>query len=91
MFMVIALGLALAVALALPKTSDLAPLVSIPIPLVAAAIVITLTTHPGQRHQAWAALGVGRLGLRGILPAIALPAAIAFASFAVAAAVGVVR
>jgi hypothetical protein len=34
-FMGIALGLALAVALIFPETSELAPLVSIPIPLIA--------------------------------------------------------
>jgi membrane protease YdiL (CAAX protease family) len=91
MFMAIALGLALAIALTFPQTSALAPLVSIPIPLIATAIVITLATPPGQRRKAWAGLGLGRLGLRGMLPAIALPGAIAFASFAVAAAMGVVR
>jgi membrane protease YdiL (CAAX protease family) len=91
MFIVIALGLAVAVALTFPKTGDLAPLVSIPIPLIATAIVITHATPTGRQREAWAGLGVGRLGLRGMLPAIALPAAIAVASFAVAAAIGVVR
>jgi len=90
-FIAITLGLALAVALTFPQTGDLAPLVSIPIPLIATVIVITLVTPPGQRRKAWAGLGLGRLGLRGMLPAIALPGAIAVASFAVAAAMGVVR
>jgi uncharacterized protein len=91
MFMVIALALALAVALILPETSDLAPIVSIPIPLIATAIVITLATPRGRRGRAWAGLGLGRLGLPGMLPALALPAATAVVSFGVAAAIGVVR
>jgi membrane protease YdiL (CAAX protease family) len=90
-FMAIALGLALAVALLFPKRSELAPLVSIPIPLIATAIVITFATPRGEQRHAWARLGLGRLGMRAMLPAIVLPGAIAFASFAVAAAMGVVR
>jgi uncharacterized protein len=90
-FMVIALALALTVALIFPPTSELTPLVSIPIPLIATVIVITFATPPDQRRHAWAGLGLGRLGVRGMLPAIVLPGALALASFAVAAALGVVR
>jgi hypothetical protein len=65
--------------------------VSIPIPLIATATVVSFATPRGHQHQAWLGLGLGRLGVRGMLPAIALPGAIALASFAIAAAMGVVR
>jgi uncharacterized protein len=91
LFMAIALVLAVAVALIFPTTSELAPLVSIPIPLISAALVIAFALPRERRRRAWADVGLGRLGLRGMVPAVALPGAIAVASFVVAAALGVVR
>jgi membrane protease YdiL (CAAX protease family) len=93
LFMAIALGLALAVAVIAPKTGELAPMISIAIPLIAVAIVITWTIPAGRRLEAWREVrfGLGRSGWRWIGIAVALPAVLAVVSFTVAAAVGVVR
>ena len=88
LFMAIALVLAVSVALVFPKFSELAPLVSIPIPLISTALVIAFSLPRERRGRAWADVGLSRLGLRGMVPAVALPVAIAIASFVAAAALG---
>jgi membrane protease YdiL (CAAX protease family) len=89
-FLVVAYGLALAIALALPH-AGIAPLISILVPLGAAALTIALAVPRGERRAVWATVGLARLGGRGLVAAVAGPAVIVGLSFGVAAAFGVVR
>jgi CAAX protease family protein len=91
LFLSIAYPMALAVPLLLPKTSNGAPLLSIPIPLIATAIVIAVTVPPGGKRAAWAAMRLGHLGFRWWPVAVLLPVAIGVVSYAVAALIGVAR
>ena len=89
-FLAIAYALALAIALALPH-AGIAPLISIAVPAVAVAVTVLVTVRPGRRRAAWAEVGFGRPSWRALLVALAGPVVIVGVSFAVAAAVGVVR
>ena len=90
MYLAIAYSLALAVALALPH-AGIAPLISIAVPAVAVAATVILTVRPGRRRAVWAEVGFGWPSRRSLLAALAGPLVIVACSFAVAAAVGVVR
>ena len=89
-FLAIAYGLALAIALALPH-AGIAPLISILVPLTAAALTIALAVPRGERRSVWATVGLARLGGRGLIAAVVGPAVIVGLSFGIAAALGVVR
>jgi membrane protease YdiL (CAAX protease family) len=83
-------GLALAIALALPR-AGIAPLISIPIPVIAVALTVAFTVPRGQRRAVWAAVGFNPRRGRGLLIAVLGPAVIIALSFGVAAAFGVVQ
>ena len=87
--MAVAYGLCLVLSLALPAW-ELTPLVAAMAPVVAVAVIIPLTTPAGGRAARWAGMGFRLPTIRGLLVAIALPAAVASASFALAAALDVV-
>jgi len=89
LFVGTAYALCSALALALPRW-ELTPLVAAIVPVVAVAVTIPLTTPAGRRAAGWAGVGLRLPTLRGLLFAIALPAAVASASFAIALALGVV-
>jgi membrane protease YdiL (CAAX protease family) len=91
LYLSIAFPMAMAVPLLLPKTSNGAPLLSIPIPLIATAIAIALTVPRGRRRAAWGEMRLGRLGFKGWPVAVLLPIAIAVISYASAALLGVAR
>ena len=89
-FLAVTYALALAIALALPH-AGIAPLISIAVPAVAVAVAVLVTVPSGRRRAAWAEVGFGRPSWRALLAALVGPAVIVGVSFAVAAAVGVVR
>jgi membrane protease YdiL (CAAX protease family) len=89
-FLGITYGLALSIALALPH-AGIAPLVSILVPVTAVALTVALTVPRGERRAVWAAVGLGRSGGTGLVVAVVGPVLIIGLSFAVAAALGVVR
>ena len=82
--------LALGIALALPH-AGIAPLISIAVPVVAVAVTVLLTVDRAQRRAAWAGVGFGLPSWRALLVAVVGPLVIVGLSFAIAAAVGVVR
>lgn len=89
-FLAICYALALAIAIALPR-AGIAPLISILVPVVAVAITV-LVMHPrGRRRAAWAEVGFGRPPWRAMLVGVVGSMAILALSYAIAAAVGVVR
>ena len=89
-FLGITYVLALGIALALPH-AGIAPLISIAVPVVAVALTIAICVPNGQRREVWAAVGFGRPAWRALVLAVVGPVALIGISFAVAAAVGVVR
>jgi len=89
-FLGITYGLAVAIALALPH-AGIAPIISIVVPVTAVALTVALTVPRGERRAVWATVGLGRSGGVGLLVAVVGPVLIIGASFAVAAALGVVR
>jgi membrane protease YdiL (CAAX protease family) len=89
-FLAVTYVLALAIALALPH-AGIAPLISIAVPAVAVAVAVLVTVRPGARRATWAEVGFGWPSWRALLAALVGPAVIVGLSFAVAAAVGVVR
>ena len=84
------LVLCLGLALALPHR-ELTPLIAALLPTAAVAITILITTRKGRRRAEWAAVSFRPPRLRYLLAAVALPVAVASASFGIAAAIGVVQ
>ncbi|QYN37889.1 CPBP family intramembrane metalloprotease [Pseudonocardia sp. DSM 110487] len=89
-FLGIAYALALAIALALPR-AGIAPLISILVPVIAVAITVPVMLPRGERRAAWAAVGFGRPPWRSMLVGVVGTMAVLALSYAIAAAVGVVR
>jgi CAAX protease family protein len=89
-YLCITYGLALAIALALPH-ADIAPLISIAVPVIAVALTVAFVVPRGQRRVVWAAVGFKLRRGRGLLIAVLGPAAVIALSFSIAAAFGVVR
>jgi membrane protease YdiL (CAAX protease family) len=89
-FLGITYVLALAIALALPH-AGIAPLISIAVPAVAVGLTIAICVPHGQRRAVWAAVGFARPSWRALVVAVVGPVVLIGMSFAVAAAVGVVR
>jgi membrane protease YdiL (CAAX protease family) len=89
-FLAVTYVLALAIALALPH-AGIAPMISIAVPVVAVAITVLVTVRRGGRRAAWSGVGFRRPSWRSLLAALVGPAVIVGLSFALAAAVGVVR
>jgi uncharacterized protein len=90
MFLAVTYVLALGIAFALPH-AGIAPLISIAVPAVAVAVTVLVTVRSGERRAAWTGVGFGLPSWRALLVAVVGPLAIVGLSFAVAAAVGVVR
>jgi uncharacterized protein len=90
LYLAVCYVLALAIAIALPR-AGIAPLISIVVPTVAVAITVLVTLPRGRRREAWAEVGFGRPGWAPLGVAVAGPLVITVLSFAIAAAVGVVR
>ena len=90
LFVGVVLILCLALSVALPHR-ELTPLIAALLPTIAVALTILVTTRAGQRRAAWATVGFRRPTVRSVLIAVALPVAVASASFAIAAALGVVQ
>ena len=82
-------GLCLALALALPHW-ELTPLIAAVLPAVAVVLVTVASPGNGKGRSAWAGLGFRRPRIRDLLIAVGLSAAVSSASFAIAAAIGVV-
>jgi membrane protease YdiL (CAAX protease family) len=89
-FLCIAYAMALAIALALPH-ADIAPLISIAVPVTAVALTVAFAVPRGQRRAVWAGVGFNPRRGRGLLIAVVGPAAVIAVSFSVAAAFGMVR
>jgi membrane protease YdiL (CAAX protease family) len=89
-YLAITYALALAIALALPH-ADIAPLISIGVPVIAVAITVLVTLPRGERRAAWAGVGFRTPSWRAVLVAVAGPIVIVCLSFAIASALGVVR
>jgi uncharacterized protein len=89
-FLAVTYVLALAIALALPR-AGIAPLISIAVPVLAVAITVRVTLPRGRRRAAWAEVGFGRPSWPALLIAVAGPLVLVGLSFAIAAALGVVR
>jgi uncharacterized protein len=89
-FLGIAYLLALAIAIALPR-AGIAPLISIFMPVVAVAITVLVMRPRGRRRAAWAEVGFGRPPWRPMVVGVVGSMAILALSYAIAAAVGVVR
>src|SRR5215207_5710510 len=89
-YLCITYGLALAIALALPH-ADIAPLISIAVPVIAVALTVAFVVPRGQRRAVWAGVGFKPQRGRGLLIAVLGPAAVVALSFGVAAAFGVVQ
>jgi uncharacterized protein len=89
-FLGIAYVLALAIALALPR-AGIAPVISMMMPVVAVAITVLVMLPRRQRRAAWAEVGFAPPPWRSLLVAVVGPLVIIGLSFAIAAAVGVVR
>ena len=89
-FLALTYLLALAIALALPH-AGIAPLISIAVPVVAVAVTVLATVRRGRRRAAWAGVGFGLPSWRALVVAVVGPVVIVGLSFAVAAAVEVVR
>jgi len=89
-FLGIAYVLALAIAIALPR-AGIAPLISMVMPVVAVAITVHVVLPRGRRRAAWAEVGFGRPPWRPMLVGVVGSMAILALSYAIAAAVGVVR
>jgi uncharacterized protein len=89
-YLAITYALALGIALALPH-AGIAPLISIAVPVVAVAITGVLTVGRAERRAVWAGVGFGLPSWRALLVAVVGPLVIVGLSFAIAAAVGVVR
>lgn len=91
LFYAIAVSLTLALALVLPH-AGITPLLAIPTPVIATALVITFATPRGERRAAWVGTGILRWpSWRGVVIGVLAPASIVTVSFAAATAVGVVR
>jgi uncharacterized protein len=90
LYLTITYGLALAIALALPN-ADIAPLISIVVPVIAVALTVAFAVPRGQRRAVWATVGFNPRRGRGLLIAVLGPAAVIAVSFSIAAALGVVR
>ena len=89
-FLCITYALALGIALALPH-ADLAPLISIAVPAIAAALTIAFAVPRGQRRAVWGCVGFRPRRPLSLLVAVLGPALVIAASFGVAAAIGVVH
>lgn len=89
-YLAITYALALGIALALPR-AGIAPLISIAVPVVAVAITVLLTVGRAEQRAVWAGVGLGLPSWRALLVAVVGPLVIVGLSFAIAAAVGVVR
>jgi len=89
-FLCITYGLTLAIALALPH-AGIAPLLAIPVPVIAMALTVAFAVPHGQRRVVWAAVGFNPRRGRGLLIGVLGPAVIIAVSFGVAAAFGVVQ
>jgi membrane protease YdiL (CAAX protease family) len=89
-FLALTYLLTLAIALALPH-AGIAPLISIAVPVVAVAVTVLATVRRGRRRAAWADVGFGLPSWRALVVAVVGPVVIVGLSFAVAAAIGVVR
>ena len=87
-FLGVAYAAVLVLALAFPA-QPLVTLAMMAVPTVAVAVAITVTTPRRERRAAWAAIGLGRAGVRWFAVAAAVPAALVATSYAIAAAVGV--
>jgi membrane protease YdiL (CAAX protease family) len=83
--------LALLIALVLPDTSDAAPVLSVFVPVISAAIVISLAAPARRRRAEWRQVGLSRAGLTGWLPALLAVVAVAVVSFGAAQLLGVAR
>jgi hypothetical protein len=90
LYLTITYGLALAIALALPR-ADIAPRISIVVPVIAVALTVAFAVPRDQRRAVWATVGFNPRRGRGLLIAVVGPAAVIAASFSIAAALGVVR
>ena len=84
------LVLCLGLSLALPHR-ELTPLIAALLPTAAVALTILITTRKGGRRAEWAAVSFRPPRPRFLLAAVALPVAVASASFGIAAAIGVVQ
>ena len=82
-------GLCLALAFALPRW-ELTPLIAALLPAVAVVLVTVASPGHGKGRSACAGLGFRRPRIRDLLIAVGLSAAVSSASFAIAAAIGVV-
>jgi uncharacterized protein len=89
-YLCITYGLALAIGLTLPR-AGIAPLITIPVSVIAVALTVAFTVPRGQRRAIWAAVGFNPRRGRGLLIAVLGPMVIVALSFGVAAAFGVVR
>jgi hypothetical protein len=74
-FLCITYGLTLAIALALPH-AGIAPLLAIPVPVIAMALTVAFTVPRGQRRAVWAAVGFNPRRGRGLLIGVLGPAVI---------------
>lgn len=91
LFYAIAFALTLGLALVLPH-AGITPLLAIPTPVIATALVITFATPRGERRAAWVGTGILRMpSWRGLVIGLLGPIVLITVSFAAAAAVGVVR
>jgi membrane protease YdiL (CAAX protease family) len=89
-FLAIAYALEIALALALPR-AGIVTLISILVPVIAVTITVLVMLPRGRRRAAWAEVGFGRPPWRAILVGVVGSMAILTLSYAIAAAVGVVR
>lgn len=90
LFVALTWAQALALALIFPN-SEMAPLLAIVTPTIAAVLVITFATPQPERRAAWAGVGFRRPTWQSLAIALIAPAAITFLSFSAAAAIGVAR
>lgn len=88
LFIALAYAFAIVVALCLPD-SELAPMLTVLMPLLAVALVGVAFVRRGHRRAYWAGLGLQRPGFRWWPVAVAIPVVVAALAYAVAIAVGV--
>jgi hypothetical protein len=80
-YLCITYGLALAIGLTLPR-AGIAPLITIPVPVIAVALTVAFTVPRGQRRAIWAAVGFNPRRGRGLLIAVLGPMVIVALSLA---------
>ena len=71
-FLALVYSMALGIALALPH-ADIAPLLSVLVPVVSVAIITFAGHRRGHRRALWRSVGLGSAGLRSWLSAIVMP------------------